>query len=155
MYKRQGFSDADGDDLTFSLAAGSADLPTGFSLTAAGVLSGESSDPVSVEDLIIEASDGSGSAFSNPFSLTVSALPNSPPVFTGSVAAINLEQGESASVNVVSGFSDADEDTLVYSLAVDSEELPDALSLDEDTGIISGTPAVSYTHLTLPTTPYV
>ena len=72
------FSDPDGDTLTFSVSAGA--LPTGLSLSSAGVISGTIADGASASSpfsITIEADDGNGGTVTDAFSWTV----NDPPDF--------------------------------------------------------------------------
>ena len=76
------FNDLDGDELSFSISS----VPPGLSFNAAtGVLSGVASS-VGIFNLTITATDSEGAATpSNNFTLTVTALPNDPPVLASNV----------------------------------------------------------------------
>ncbi|EDY84021.1 Putative Ig domain family [Verrucomicrobiia bacterium DG1235] len=142
------FSDADqGDVLTFSaqLADGS-ELPSWLSIDPeTGTLSGtpENGD-VGELSLIVTANDGEASTQSG-FRITVDNT-NDTPTVTAAVDDQSLLEDNAFSLDLSSSFDDVDaSDTLSYSATLDDgSDLPSWLSVDPETGILSGTPENSY-----------
>ncbi len=77
--------------------------------------------------------------------LTEAAEPNTAPTLTSTIADQTAVEGSLFTLDVSGYFADADGDTLTYTATLRSsgsvtEPLPSWLSIDADTGIISGTP---------------
>jgi hypothetical protein len=128
-------ADADKDPLTFSIT----NKPTWASFDAAtGKLTGTpaSTQTGSFANVQISVSDGKASAALAPFTITVSATQNSPPVISGTPP---------ATVLVGSAFSfqptatDADGDKLTFAVV----NKPAWMAFDSLTGRLSGTPAAA------------
>lgn len=126
------FLDLDGDTLTYSINT----VPAGLSFdSSTGVLSG-SAGSVGIFNLTITATDSEGAATtSNNFTLTVTALPNDPPVLASNVANQSGVVGQS--INAFSAsFSDPQGQSLVYS----ATGLPTGLSINAGSGLVTGVP---------------
>lgn len=131
------FSDPDGDALSYSIVG---TLPSGLSLSASGVITGEPTEIGQSPNLRIRATDP-GDLFvdSDGFRITVTAVPqiNRAPVFSGSIAGLQILE-ENEDMSPISGqFSDPDGDVLVYSV---TGTLPTGIAINQVTGEISGTP---------------
>ncbi|TRX76530.1 Ig-like domain-containing protein [Pseudomonas mangiferae] len=126
-------SDIDGDALTFSVVQsplhGSLTInPDGtFTYTPVAGYSGADRFSYQVRDV----DGGVATALVN---ISVTAV-NSAPTTNGNIAAQSANDGAAFNLNVAGTFSDADGDTLTYSVS----GLPAGLSLDPATGLISGT----------------
>lgn len=145
--------DPENGTLLFSLSALTPlSSDTGLALSPLGVLEGiPTEDDIGVYELNILVSDG-GLSTEVPLTLEVEAAPvvvaNSAPVFvTGSVSNRTLSLGL-AMVPIRPEFTDADADTLTYSMA-EIGSLPTGTSINIRTGVISGRPRItgSYTGL--------
>jgi large repetitive protein len=135
-------TDVDGTtSFNFALASGS--LPSGLTLSAAGIISGTPTNLAAqggvngTYSFNVTANDGSSTSNAQTFSLTVSD-PTVPTITTAS-----LPNGTEGLVySPPSGFqivaSDTDADPLRYT--VSSGALPAGLNLNSSTGVISGTP---------------
>ncbi len=122
-------TDADLDTLTYSATG----LPDGVSIdSGTGVISGTLSGTSSgVHNVTITVTDGTGTD-TDTFTWTV-ANANTPPVFSTNIG--NQSDAEGDSVSLDADATDADLDTLTYS----ATGLPDGVSIDSGTGVISGT----------------
>ena len=136
-----GFSDPEGEALTFT----SPDLPAWMSIDpVTGIITGTPSADASQGGLAGEyivtvvATDPNGNTASQTVSYNFS---NPAPIIDEAI--LNRELVDGDMVSIGSGFVDPDGDALTYT----ATGLPAGLSIDPAT--------VSYTHLTLPTTPYV
>ena len=156
------FADADGDTLTYSatLADGTV-LPSWLSMDATtGILSGTPTynDAASI-NITVTATDITGGSISDSYTLTVNNT-NEPPELVNpesDIFQLTKEQ-ENFSFDTSELFYDADGDALTYTAqvvneyqeySVDTDEynwvetvsvLPEWLSIDAQTGVISGTP---------------
>ncbi|MGH8076658.1 MAG: putative Ig domain-containing protein, partial [Lysobacter sp.] len=158
------FSDANGDPLTITLMSG---LPAGISFNGSSF----SGTPTVLgsSTLIVRASDGRGGTVDTSFVLNVV---NHPPVYNGGLPNRAANQGQSVSWTLPQGsFTDPNGDGLQYSLLVeipehderywfaqdqvwDSRTVPAAwvaaslvgLSVDANSGTVSGTPTVLYVY---------
>ena len=156
------FADADGDTLTYfaTLADGSI-LPSWLSMdTTTGILSGTPTynDAASI-DITVTATDIAGGSISDSYTLTVNNT-NEPPELVNpefDIFQLTKEQ-DNFSFDTSELFYDADGDVLTYSAQVVNEyqeysvdtdtynwvqtftDLPAWLSIDAQTGVISGTP---------------
>jgi hypothetical protein len=122
--------------VTYAVTAGT--LPSGLSLNATtGVISGTpAAGTGGVTSLTITATNTTGST-DQSFTLTVFVPANSKPTFT-SPNSTNFVQGQSGSFTVVAiGYPTP----VTYRLATGSNILPNGLTIDANTGVISGTPA--------------
>ena len=104
------FSDPDGDELSYKASPSPTGVVTvsvsGATLTITPAAAGTST-------INVTANDGSVNA-SMPFSVRV---PNRAPVATGTIRAVTVKVGGSATVYVGNSFSDPDGDTLTYTAA--------------------------------------
>ena len=127
------FTDPDADTLSYEVSV----LPAGLAFNqSTGVLSGTPGE-LGTTTLVITASDPDGLAVSsNSFNLTVTDVPNQPPVFTGTIADQSGTVGEPLAP-FSGNFSDPEQEALTFS----STTLPAGLSINAATGVISGTPA--------------
>ncbi len=128
------FTDADGDELAFSISGGS--LPAGLIITVDGLIVGTPLREGTVTGLRIVARDESNAtARSDTFNITVeegfSAI-NRPPVFTPIQDRV-VEVDEEIDFFIIA--TDADGDDLEYSIAGAAAS---SLSIDEDTGRVEG-----------------
>ncbi|MFK7858755.1 MAG: putative Ig domain-containing protein [Granulosicoccus sp.] len=136
------FRDPEGGNLTFTLSP-LAPLATGsgLMLSRAGVLSGTpTTADVGEYELILRVSDG-GRVTDAPFTLVVAATSNRAPVFVAGSIEEEVEGPRMVIMRITPRFSDPDGDRLTYSMAGDGT-LPDGLSINRSTGIISGRPRV-------------
>ncbi|MCH6258332.1 putative Ig domain-containing protein, partial [Puniceicoccaceae bacterium K14] len=138
------FADEDlGDTLTYSATLENGDpLPEWISIDSeTGELSGTpENEDVGNISVTVTASDGEESA-SDTFTLTVENSNDGPTVST-SIENQSTDEDSAFSLDVSGNFSDQDlGDTLTYSATLENgDPLPDWISLDESTGILSGTP---------------
>ena len=129
---------SDDSTITYSLAAGSS-LPSGVTLSSAGVISGTIPDISSntTYTFTVNATDGLNPVISRTFSF----VSNAASVWVTPAGSL----GDFANNTSIStpALSVTDTDSVTYSLAVDST-LPSGLALNSTTGVISGTlPTVS------------
>lgn len=135
------FTDANGDSLTYSVALENGDpLPDWLNFDSDnGIFSGTPEDEdVGIITVDVTADDGKGGMVGDRFNIVVFNL-NDPPTVTSEIPNQNGKEGTAFSLNVSSNFSDPDRDSLTYS----ATGLPEGLSIDADTGLISGVPASS------------
>jgi len=129
------FSDIDlGDSRTYSATG----LPEGLSIDASsGVISGTpTNNAVGENTITVTLQDGEGATAQSTFMLTVANTNDAPTVVTP-IPDASATEDSAFSLNVTSFFEDIDAgDSLTYA----ASGLPDGLSLDSATGIISGTP---------------
>ena len=138
------FLDPEETELTFSFSEESIVPSEGtLALSSDGVLSGiPDEEDVGTYDLILIADDG-GASVEAPITLMIVAAPvvvaNSPPEYiSGTVFSQTIDLGDPIRP-IIPGFFDPDGDTLTFAIA-GSNELPDGLEIDEDTGVVSGEP---------------
>ncbi len=120
-------------------SADSAKLPPGLSLNSDGTLAGTPSDPGSYDGIVVNVTDAfDGSAGKSP-AFTIAVVPAD-----GSMMAAGMPDRFSVRIGnplttqapSVSGTTQP----VTWSLAPDSAPLPTGMSLDPNTGVISGTP---------------
>ena len=138
------FLDPEETELTFSFSEESIVPSEGtLALSSDGVLSGiPDEEDVGTHVLVLIADDG-GASVEVPITLTIEAAPvaveNSPPEYiSGTVFSQTIDLGDPIRP-IIPGFFDPDGDTLTFAIA-GSNELPDGLEIDEDTGVVSGEP---------------
>ena len=138
------FLDPEETELTFSFSEESIVPSEGtLALSSDGVLSGiPDEEDVGTYDLILIADDG-GASVEAPITLMIVAAPvvvaNSPPEYIpATVFSQTIDLGDPIRP-IIPGFFDPDGDTLTFAIA-GSNELPDGLEIDEDTGVVSGEP---------------
>ena len=126
-----------GDSLTFSIQSGS--LPTGLSLNSnTGVISGTPSQYVSSQSIVIKAENSLDSITTT----VVFTIPSLPSGFSYSGSPFIIAKGETFSKTpTITG------DSLTFS--IQSGSLPTGLSLNSNTGVISGSPTVSVSAITI------
>lgn len=125
-------SDADGDPLTFSVS----NLPAwaSFNSTTGGLTGTPVSADVGVySGIVITVSDGLNSASLAPFSIEVTAGPNSAPTISGTP---QTTVAENSTYSFVPTAADGDGDLLTFSVT----NLPSWASFDTATGAITGMP---------------
>lgn len=134
------FVDVDSND-TLSY---SAELPSGLNIDSeTGTISGTSTDEhIGDQDITITATDTSGESTSQTFRLTIENT-NDGPVVSSSIENQNTSEDSAFSLNVSGNFSDEDlGDKLSYSATLENgDDLPEWLSIDSETGELSGIPA--------------
>lgn len=131
-------SDPDGDTLTYSKIAGA--LPPGITLSTAGVLAGV---PLEVDrrkqyQFVTRVTDGTYSV-DRTFSLIIEGA-DAPTWTTSAGSILTVNNGEYVSYQLEA----ADQDDAIISYKIISGSLPATLSLNEDTGLITG--VVDYIH---------
>ncbi|MDI9640123.1 tandem-95 repeat protein [Geitlerinema splendidum] len=128
-------SDIDGDNLTVRLVEDA--IHGTLTLNSDGSLIYTPDEGFSGTDrFTYQANDGAADSNVVAVEIVVENL-NDPPVLVNPIARQQATQGSKFTLNISSNFLDLDaNDTLTYS----AENLPDGLSLDAETGIISGTP---------------
>lgn len=127
-------SASDDSTITYSLASGSS-LPSGVTLSSSGVISGTLPD-VSTNTtytFTVNATDGSNPAISRTFSFISNAAPT---WVTAAGSLGSFLNNTSISTSALSATDPSD--TVTYSIASGSS-LPNGLSLNTTTGVISGT----------------
>ena len=129
-------TDPDSDPLSYSLTGGA--LPTGITLNADGTFSGaaaytaaEGGSPAGSYSATIQVSDGKGGTDTTTLDITVNNTDTAPAL--ADPPDRTDDEGDTISLQLIG--SDADGDTLTYSAL----NLPDGLSLNPTTGLISGT----------------
>lgn len=129
-----GFSDPDGDNLTYTTTSV---LPDGLMLNAAtgqifGTIGNLASD-TGTYPISVTATDAEGASVTDTFTITVT---NPAPLVVGTLSDVFFEDGETISIPTGQVFTDApDGDTVTFQVG----GLPVGLTIDEDTGVISGT----------------
>ena len=128
------FNDADGDELSYTVASSNADVATasneGSTVTISGVAAGSAV-------ITVTASDAEASAVQG-FSVAVEAVPtNNAPTAVGTIPAHSINLGGTATVDVAGYFSDADGDELTYSGSSSSPEVA-TVSMEGSTATITG-----------------
>ncbi|MEM7572345.1 MAG: malectin domain-containing carbohydrate-binding protein [Bacteroidota bacterium] len=141
-------NDSDGTVDNYTLASGSDPLPAGLSLdNATGVISGDVNVGAAANSpyaITIEVTDNEGDS-SDPdasFTWTVNEPPNVPPTVMNIPDQTNTE-GDVVNFDLSTFANDVDGTVVNYALANGSEGLPDGLSLDSGTGLITGTPTAA------------
>ena len=126
---------SDDSTITYAVASGST-LPSGITLnTATGLLSGTPADVASntTYTFTLTASDGSNPAVSRQFSILVNAAP----VWVTSAGTLGtFNEGASITLSALSATDSSD--TVTYALASGSS-LPSGVTLNSNSGVISGT----------------
>jgi hypothetical protein len=128
------FTDGDGDTLTYSAAG----LPDGLTINAAsGVISGTpTNSAVGTQTITITANDGKGGTVNTTFSLLVNNT-NDAPIVTSTIPDQSATEDSAFNLNASTYFNDVDAgDALTYT----ATGLPDGLTLNTTTGLISGSP---------------
>ncbi|GEM_PF-627175 len=120
------FADANGDALTFTASG----LPTGLSISTAGVISGTPTAALGAYTVTVTAADGRGGTVSKAFTLTVA---NSAP--TAPAIANQTATAGAAWSFTVPAFSDLNGDALTYTVT----GLPSWMSFNATTRVLSGT----------------
>ncbi|WP_371396900.1 Ig-like domain-containing protein [Fretibacter rubidus] len=125
------FTDVDGDTLSFSATG----LPPGLSLdSTTGLVTGTLLPGASANGpytVIITATDAGGLSVSTDFVWAVdNVAPTAEPI-----APVDAVDGEGVVIPTASAFTDLDGDSLTFA----AFDLPDGLSIDPQTGVISGT----------------
>ena len=128
------FNDADGDELSYTVASSNADVATasneGSTVTISGVAAGSAV-------ITVTASDAEASAVQG-FSVAVEAAPsNNAPTAVGTIPAHSINLGGTATVDVAGYFSDADGDELSYSGSSSSPEVA-TVTMEGSTATITG-----------------
>ncbi|WP_419167239.1 Ig-like domain-containing protein [Candidatus Palauibacter sp.] len=128
------FNDADGDELSYTVASSNADVATasneGSTVTISGVAAGSAV-------ITVTASDAEASAVQG-FSVAVEAAPtNNAPTAVGTIPAHSINLGGTATVDVAGYFSDADGDELGYSGSSSSPEVA-TVTMEGSTATITG-----------------
>jgi len=131
-------SDPDGDTLTYSKIAGT--LPPGITLSTAGVLAGV---PLEVDrrkqyQFVTRVTDGTYSV-DRTFSLIIQGA-DAPTWTTTAGSILTVNDGDYVSYQLEA----TDQDDAIISYKIISGSLPATLSLNEDTGLITG--VVDYIH---------
>ncbi len=124
-------SDA-GSTISYSIVSG---LPTGLSLSTAGVLSGTSTASTPLTGIVVRATDSGGNFVDRTFT-----IPNTGPVWSTTGALTNATNGTAYSFTL----SAPDDSGSTPTFALVSGSLPTGLSLASN-GVISGTPTGSAT----------
>jgi len=136
------FTDPEGDALTFTASG----LPANVGINSAtGVISGTPT-AIGSSSVVITATDSEGNSdSSNTFTISVTAIPNNPPVLSGSIADQAGIVGTAVTpLALASFFSDTDQgDSLTVVLAPNAT-LPAGLAINA-AGTISGTPTAAGT----------
>ena len=109
------FDDPDGDSLIFSTetsdeAVASASV-SGSVMTVAGIAKGKA-------EIAVTAADPDGLAVGQTFDVDV---PNQPPVIRDSIPALEMNPGDSATVDLAAHFEDPDGDSLIFAAGTSDE----------------------------------
>ena len=131
------FNDADGDDLTYTVEG----LPEGLTIDPeTGLITGTVDGSASVNgpyEVTVTVTDAQDESASTVFTLNIS---NPAPVVDIVDVPRIVAVGQPVAINVADAVNDPDGDAgLTYS----ADNLPAGLTIDPDTGIISGTPTVA------------
>ncbi len=119
---------------TYSLVSGT--LPTGLTLSGAGVISGTPTVAGTFGPITVQASNGAGSVNTSAFSITVSATGSAPTMFTAQSPPNGLVSSAYAYTFAANG-SPAPSFSLV------SGTFPTGLTLNGSNGLLSGVPSVA------------
>jgi len=119
---------------TFSLVSGT--LPTGLSLSGAGVISGTPTVAGTFGPITVQASNGAGSVNTAAFSITIAATGSAPTLFIAQSPPNGLVSSSYAYTFAANG-SPAPSFSLV------SGTFPPGLTLNGTNGLLSGVPSVS------------
>ena len=126
------FSDIDGDPLTFAAIG----LPEGLSIDSeTGFITGTLPPGASADgpySVTVTATDPDGAAVSAEFIWTVE---NIAPVVTAELPNVSFNDASDVSLSTAASFADPDGDELTFT----ATDLPEGLSIDPETGLISGT----------------
>lgn len=122
---------------TGTLKWSSSTLPTGLSISSAGVISGSPTATGTTSSISITATDINGATGSKSFSLTVNQAPTlgGGPLPLATVALAYTSSGASA-LTVSNG-------TAPFTWSATPSTLPPGLSINSGTGVISGTPTTA------------
>ena len=124
---------ASGGKTAYSWSVTSGNLPSGLTLNATtGVISGTPTKTVS-SSFTIKVTDSVGTSTSKSFTLTVYVVPA---ISTNSLAAGTVGSSYSQTLGATSGKAP-------YIWSISTGNLPSGLILDQDSGIIGGTPTAS------------
>jgi len=119
---------------TWSISDGS--LPTGFSLSArTGSISGKPLSP-GTSNFTVQVVDSSGKTASRAFSITITGAPVPLAVRTSELLKGEIAIKYSQQIEAFGGKTP-------YSWSISGGALPDGLSLDQSTGVISGMPSAT------------
>jgi Leucine-rich repeat (LRR) protein/sugar lactone lactonase YvrE len=119
---------------TFTVLSGT--LPTGLSLSGAGVISGTPSVAATFGPITVQASNGLGLVNTSAFSITIAATGTAPTAFT-------LQSPPSGLVGGSYGYTFAANGSPAPSYAVNSGTLPAGLTLTAANGLLSGVPTAA------------
>ncbi|MGB7443346.1 MAG: putative Ig domain-containing protein, partial [Coleofasciculaceae cyanobacterium] len=132
------FNDVDaGDSLTYSATS----LPDSLTINSeTGVISGTPTNSnVGTTEITVTATDTEGESISDTFDLTVENVNDAPTLLT-EVSDQNATENTEFNLDISGNFNDVDAgDSLTYS----ATGLPDNLTINSETGAISGTPSNS------------
>ena len=119
---------------TFTIVSGT--LPTGLTLSGAGVISGTPSVAATFGPITVQASNGLGSVNTTVFNITIAATGTAPTMFTAQSPPSGFTGGSYAYTFAANGAP-------APSFGVNSGTLPAGLTLTSANGLLSGVPTVA------------
>ena len=136
------FTDPDGDSLSYSVESSNAGTATpsvdGSQVTVTAIAQGSAT-------VSISATDPGGLSATHSFGVTV---PNRAPQPVDSIAGIELQAGDTATMEIAEHFTDPDGDSLQYAVATSHPEMATATIEDTRVSVVAHSPGLARITIT-------